>query len=344
MNQPKTVLFTCCGGTGGWSILRSLEASECYRLVGVDSDPLVAALYMDGLDAAYVVPGGDEAGYVERILEIVRKENVDVVWPCSDEEVIALAPEHVRFADAGARVLTAAPEVVERVTDKLVMVEAVARAGVPVPISRSLDDRLDEVPLSVIVRPKTGRSGNGVVFFDDRDALERYREALGADASQHFVQERLPYRRGTLYMAQGIFDAAQNRIARFASRSIKTSYDWGGPAQGGVPVRNERLDALADTAFACTGPWFGPVNAEFIYVPERDEFVFVEVNPRYWGYSYLATAAGVNFPDLSVRVALGEPVEPVLTYSMDVFTIGSREHLAFPQDRLLGPLPEAALP
>lgn len=340
MKGRATVLFTCCGGTGGWSILRSLEAIERYRLIGVDSDPLSATLYMDGLDAAYVVPGGDQPNYVDRLLEIVEKEDVSVVWPCSDEEVIALADEHARFATLGARIVTAGPEVISRASDKLAMVHTATEAGIPVPISRRMDEALDDLPPSVIVRPRTGRSGHGVCFFDSVEALKRYQDALGDEASRHFVQECLPYRRGTLYMAQGIFDEAQNRLARFASRSIKTTYDWGGPAQGGVPVDDSRLHELGDRMFEASGPWFGPVNAEFIYVEERDEFVFIEVNPRYWGYSYLATAAGVNFPDLTVRLALGEDVEPVLDYRLDIVTITSREHLAFPKSRLLSQLPD----
>jgi carbamoyl-phosphate synthase large subunit len=339
-----TVLYTCCGGAGGWSITRSLAAVDRYRLIGVDTDPLVSGLYVDALDGRYLVPPGDDPGYVDAIMDIVAKEKVDVVWPCSDEEVIALAPCRDFLAEAGARLVCAPADVISWVVDKLAVTRAVADAGVPVPLTCGLVENYPELTFPVIVRPRTGRSGKGVVFFDDLVSLKAYRDALGAAAESHFVQECVEFFPGNLYMAQAIFDDAQQQKAVFASRSIRTAYDWGGPALGGVPVRNQRLAELASQIFQATGPWFGPVNTEFLYDTAREEFIFLEVNPRYWGYSYLATAAGVNFPDITVRLALGEEVEAVTDYRMDVFTMTSREQLSFLQSELMTDIPGGDLP
>ncbi len=344
MGSEATVLFTCCGGSGGWSIARSLAAREHYRLIGVDTDHLSAGLYTEAIDASYVVPGGDAPEYRERILDIVRRESVDVVLPISDEEVIALAPYHEEFAAAGAKVITAPPGVIEWVVDKLKVVHAVAGAGVCVPASCGLDDDFSNIPMPVIVRPRTGRGGHGVCFFDTLDELRRYRDYLGDKAGEQFVQEKIVFFPGNLYMAQAIFDEDQRQYARFASRSIKTMHDWGGPALGGIPVRSAELDEIAANVFAATGPWYGPVNTEFLYDPDRREFVFLEVNPRYWGYSYLATAAGLNFPDITVRLALGEKPAPSFDYSLDVFTLTSREQISIPRARLQGPIPGGDLP
>ena len=82
-----TVLYTCASGAGGWSILRSLEGNDRYRLIGVDGDHLGSGLYQNGLNANYKVPFGDSPDYIKSIVEIVKNENVDVIWPTSDEEV-----------------------------------------------------------------------------------------------------------------------------------------------------------------------------------------------------------------------------------------------------------------
>lgn len=344
MNDRPTVLFTCCGGSGGWSILRSLEEVGRYRIVGVDSDSLSAGLYAETLDASYVAPTGDDAAYLDTILDIVRKEKVDVVFPLADEEIIALAPKHELFHDAGAKVVTAAPEVIKRAVDKLAVTRRVAAAGVTVPVTCGFDEDLREMPFPVIVRPRTGRGAKNVNFFDTFAEVEAYRVSLGDRAQEHFVQERIPFHLGNLYMAQALYDKKQNLKARFASRSIRTIYDFGGPALGGIPVINAELDAIADRIFDTTGPWFGPVNVEFLYDPERGKFLMLEVNPRYWGYSYLATAAGINFPDLTVRIALGEDVTLEFKYRTDVFTLTSREQLSFETSALLGELPGVRLP
>jgi hypothetical protein len=49
---------------------------------------------------------------------------------------------------------------------------------------------------------------------------------------------------------------------------------------------------------------------EFKYVPEVDDFVLIEVNPKFWGSVLLPIISGVNFPVDYVRLALGENVTP----------------------------------
>ena len=129
----------------------------------------------------------------------------------------------------------------------------------------------------------------------------------------------------------------------FSSRSILTQHSWGGCALGGVPVKNDRLTELGKLAFTNLGPWFGPVNAEFLWSKKHNDFVFIEVNPRYWGYSSLVVAAGLNFPDMCVSLALGEDVTPNFNYRTDIITLPSRQQIAYKKSDLLGPLPPSYL-
>ena len=343
MRHEPTVVFTCCGGSGGWSLLRSLASTGRYRLVGCDSDALVAGLYQPELAAGHVVPSGFDPTYIDRVLKVCDLEHADVFWPGADEEITACSAAADRFTDAGVCLVASPQATVLAATDKLATVTLVGRLRVPVPRSWRLDDYVEEPPMPVIVRPIRGRSGHGVVFLGTKDQLSAYRIALGENASEQMVQEQLNYKIGRLYMAQAIYDGEGRRVASFTSRSIRTAYDWGGPALGGVPVVQPRLAKLAQIVMDATGPHYGAVNVEFIYDASRKDFVFVEVNPRYWGYSYLATAAGINFPDIIVRMVMGEQVEPVVGYRTDVVTLPSREHLSVPRGNLLGELPDGGV-
>jgi predicted ATP-grasp superfamily ATP-dependent carboligase len=57
--------------------------------------------------------------------------------------------------------------------------------------------------------------------------------------------------------------------------------------------------------------WTGVALVEF---KKGDDYRLIEVNPRFWGSLPLATRAGVNFPHLLCRAALGESFEPVAAY------------------------------
>ena len=343
MSRP-TVLYTCGGDQSGWSVLRSLEQVDRYRLVTADADPLAAGIYQPSISARYQVPFGSDPSYVDKILEIVRIEEVQVVFPLSDDEVLALAKRQAEFRDLGEVVVTSSPETVQRANDKPIMTRLVEGLGVSVPMTAGLDDDLGSFPFPVVVRPTNGRGGRDVHFIDDLVELERFRDRLAGSEEPFFVQEFIATKIGQMHMAQAIYDLSHQLKAFFSSRSIRTAYPWGGPARGGVPVRDERLKHLTLKIFEHTGPWFGPVNAEFLYDSKRRDYVFIEVNPRYWGYSFLATAAGLNFPDLSIRAAMGEDLPFHGEYAMDVVTMATNEHVSFTRDMMVAGIPEVDLP
>jgi len=48
---------------------------------------------------------------------------------------------------------------------------------------------------------------------------------------------------------------------------------------------------------------------EFKHDQQKERFVLIEVNPKFWGSSLLSIICGVNFPVLYVRHLLGEDLE-----------------------------------
>jgi len=53
----------------------------------------------------YTVPGGLDPNYTEALLEIATGENVDVISPLSDEEVVTLSRSKQAFEDHGIAVV-----------------------------------------------------------------------------------------------------------------------------------------------------------------------------------------------------------------------------------------------
>ena len=63
---------------------------------------------------------------------------------------------------------------------------------------------------------------------------------------------------------------------------------------------------------------------------ERDGvFKLLEINPRIWGYNYLATRAGIDFPYLAVRIAGGENIPVHSEYDKGVVLVRCSEDKVF---------------
>ena len=60
--------------------------------------------------------------------------------------------------------------------------------------------------------------------------------------------------------------------------------------------------------------WTGPLMAEFKYSYETNEYYLIELNPKLWGSLDLTIAAGCNVPEIIIKLAIGEDVEPIKSY------------------------------
>ena len=92
---------------------------------------------------------------------------------------------------------------------------------------------------------------------------------------------------------------------RGGSMSLRESW-W---HKGILDDSKKKLEAL---------DWSGVAMMEFIWNPEDDEFWFIEINPRYWGYLHLDLACGKDFPRWQMDAhfgrtseSLGPPAAPV---------------------------------
>jgi predicted ATP-grasp superfamily ATP-dependent carboligase len=109
-------------------------------------------------------------------------------------------------------------------------------------------------------------------------------------------------------------------VSLFGHRRIREK-----PPSGGVSVLRESVP-VSPLARAFTGKlldhlkWHGVAMVEF-KVDDRDGVPkLMEINGRFWGSLQLAIDAGVDFPEILLRMAIGETVEPDFRYKEGVAT------------------------
>ena len=99
-HNPR-VLVTGAGGPAGVSVIRSLNAVAC--VFAIDIDPCAVGLYLVGSERRALVPRGEDFDFVDRIIDLCRRWQIDVVVPTVDTELLPFADGRERFKELGCR-------------------------------------------------------------------------------------------------------------------------------------------------------------------------------------------------------------------------------------------------
>ncbi|MEA2179891.1 MAG: carbamoyl-phosphate synthase large subunit [Solirubrobacteraceae bacterium] len=294
MSEPR-ILVTGVGGPSGISILRAM-ADEPVAMLGGDIDPYAAGLYLLGPDRRHILPRGDDPRIASMLLDLCRAEEVDVLVPTVDTELLPLARARAEFAEAGVTLVVASEETLAVCLDKWSLA-ARCSGAVRVPDTWLVDAGFDaSAPsLPVIVKPRSGSGSRGIVLVERRAELE----ALPRDGSL-LVQEHLPGPEHSL----DVLARADGHVAAVVPRE-RLKVD-SGIAVTGRTKHDERLDTFAREVARL----IGLTTVANVQVKEDadGEPALLEVNPRFPGTMPLTVASGVDMPRLAIGEALGTPI------------------------------------
>jgi protein-tyrosine-phosphatase/predicted ATP-grasp superfamily ATP-dependent carboligase len=243
----------------------------------------------------------------DRLLAVARSTNADMLVPCSDKALAAVARLYDRLvvlANPGCP----PPDVVDRALDKSATLEAAAKLGISVPATYRLAEMSSlaqtmqriEFPVIAKARSQARTGGYRIRYFENAAQLSA---AIAADPgfSERYVLQRwVPgHGEGVAVLMHG--GAA---TAVFQHRRLKEF-----PSAGGVSVLSESAapePVMTSQAIALLRDigWEGVAQVEF----RRDGLGtpwLMEVNGRYWGSLTTALAAGVDFPYYHWQVSHG---------------------------------------
>ena len=318
----ETVLVTGAGGPIGVNLTRSLRmASRPLKLVGTDANPLHRPLAIT--DVCLPVPLATREGYLERLTEIIEDHQVDLVIPTHPTEVRALSSLRDRLP---GRVATFLPphETILAGQDKFRSWELFTAAGVPVPRSikistpEDLEQAFEELGPPPIWLRGSGvpGSGIGVASLPVKDvnvarAWVQHHDGWGLFMASEFLPgDNLTYlcvwREGVLWASQ-----TRKRI-EYVIPHVSPSGITGAPAVCHTVDRPE-VDVIGEATVraVCPNPhgiFFVDLKSDAAGQPR-----VTEINSGRFGTTmHFYTAAGYNFPELAVDLALGRlPDAPV---------------------------------
>lgn len=326
--RDVTVLITAAGNVfmPGTTACLKKNGERNIRLIGADMNDDATMLQM--VDAFYPVPRGDDPQYVEVLLDICRKEQVDVLLPIMSVELETLAKNSARFEEIGTKVSVSKPAQLEIANDKLKLFQYLQSQGLPCAAFRSaatvpqLRDAVYELGYpekKVCVKATDGSGSRGFRilsanttkydrFFHEKPSsseisLEELCQLLQEKANfpELMVMQYLP---GCEYTADLL--AHDGRVLYNCCR--KSLRMENSIMLDSVVVSNpevERLCAQVVESLGLDG------NVGFDIREDADGIPFIlECNPRITAGIPVFCHAGVNLPYLCVKKVLGEELPP----------------------------------
>ena len=245
-------------------------------------------------------------------MELCRTGDYDAVLPTRRTSLEALLP-YAEQLSAVSGILMPSVEQFAIGMDKMRTIAKCRELGIVHPESEFLSEQscIEEIaerlgyPIVVKHRRNFGASA-GVRIAAERSMLGQAVEELLRAGSIHdlIVQEFLP---GTLFDACLV--ARDGNLAGLVTQARTLMY----PISGGVgcilvTVDIPRLTELVSGLVSALR-WTGPAQIEFKWDPENDTFSLIEINPRFWGTIGAWLEAGVNFPAMTVDLAMGKTMK-----------------------------------
>jgi carbamoyl-phosphate synthase large subunit len=260
-------------------------------VIAADPNPLAPARY--AADVRVAPPPIEDPGYVPFLRELVAKYDVRAVVPLTDLDIETLSR-------GGLPAFVPEPDVCRATYDKYEAHELLLRLGLPSPPTVLPGTEPESFP--VMVKPRRGSGARSIHPAADRAEMEFFIE---------YIREPVMVQRlmGGDYFSIDLLCDLDGRCLNAIPRTMIESR--GGESIKGTVVHDDELIDLGRRVGEAL-PVKGPCTVQVFRDPDYGLGI-TDVNTRFGGAfpaPMYAALPGRTYPELIVRMARGESVEP----------------------------------
>lgn len=273
------------------------------------------------LRIVYPDPVREVARFIPFLRDTIRRHRVQVLLPMEEETLLTVLHHRDRLPRS-CRIPFAPASLIETARDKGKLLRLAREVGLPTPRTVEPEDPSDvpaaarDLGFPLVVKPRIGTGARGLSYVDRPEDLLPAWERASRPGLRPLLQERLPP--GGIGIGVSVLCAERGRpVAVFSHRRIREYPPTGGASTCRESVRAPVLERRAIALLEALS-WMGVAMVEFREDRRTGEYPILELNPRFWGSLSLPIRAGVDFPDLLCRMAMGEAVGPVRAYRLGV--------------------------
>ena len=245
------------------------------NVVATDTSELAPAIY--DADKYYIVPPITESGYIDKILDICKREHISGVLSLIDPELSLLAKNKQRFDAIGVTIVGSSYNLCEMALDKMQMYEWLKNHGYNCARSwmnkeafyKAVD--AGEISYPVFVKPYRGSASISISKVYDKETID----LLFAHEDDLMIQEFL---NGQEIGADVYIDMISGEVVSiFTKKKIKMR---AGETDKAVSFKDPKLFDLIEK-FVFEAGYIGQIDIDIFDI--NGEYFISEVNPRFGG-------------------------------------------------------------
>jgi carbamoyl-phosphate synthase large subunit len=307
------ILVTAAGGAPAINFVRSLrEAKVPYYILGVDSNKYT--IHRAETDEIEMCPKATDPEYISYLNYLIEKYNIDFLHTQPDVEVGVISSNRHRLK---CKTFLPSQNTVDILRDKFLSYEKWANAGIPVPETillekpNDLKEAYKRFGEDIWIREIKGAAGKGSLSSPEYDeALMHINKNNGwgiYTAAEKLAPDSVTwmaiYNHGKLIVAQ-----SRERLYWEAGNRAQSGVT--GMTGTGRTIKNDLINKLSqEIIFAVDDCPHGIFSVDMTY-DKRGNPNATEINiGKFFTTHYFFTKAGVNFPEIYIKLAFGEEVD-----------------------------------
>lgn len=294
------------------------ELGKSGKVIVTDMSNLAPAIY--DADKFYLVPKIDSPNYIDKLLEICKKEKIDCLFALIDPELSLISKNAEKFIKIGTTPLISSYKSVELAFDKYKMFKYLESNGFKTAktyIDKSTfykDLGNNEISFPVFVKPIKGSASINISKVNTKEEIELLFSLYNDLIIQEFMD-------GEEIGADVYIDPISKKVVSiFTKEKIKMR---AGETDKARSFKDEKLFQLIKQVVEKIG---------YVYMIDMDifkingEYYISEINPRFGGGYPHAYESGVNFPKLIVNSMNGiENKINIGNYNEDIYMMKYNE-------------------
>ena len=283
----KNILVTGAGALLGQGILRCLEyAANDYFLVSADPD--VRSTGHALAHKSYIIPFVTNSNYLERIEDIVQKDQINLIFIGTDVELPIFAKNKKYLEEKyDVKVVVSGSRAVEIADDKFLTAQFLKDNNFPFPHSALTSDReailrlKETTSFPFIAKPVDGARSKGIRIINNQKELEE----ICSYSNNLVVQEKITNEEGEFTTGCIVIEGRCRAVVSL-TRDLRDGNTWRAYRKGDSPF-DSVIAAIAEK-MGIEGP------ANFQYRIRDNEPVVFEVNCRFSGTTPIRMMFGFN--------------------------------------------------